>query len=139
SILSSVKVRQRPHHRAEEKMRNILKVALAALFCGCVAGAGAQGFPERPVTLVVPWPAGGSTDVALRTLAEAASKHLGQRILIDNRPGAAGTIGPAWMVRNAKPDGYVVSQMALTVFRMPHMTKVDFDPLTDFSWIIHLT
>jgi tripartite-type tricarboxylate transporter receptor subunit TctC len=59
--------------------------------------------------------------------------------VIENKPGAAGTIGPAWMARNGKPDGYVVAQMPITVFRMPHMTKTDFDPLADFTWILHLT
>src|SRR5687768_537915 len=122
-------------------MNAMLRIVLVALICFCAAGAAAQaqGFPERPVTLIVPWPAGGSTDVALRTLAEATSKHLGQRIVIENKPGAAGTIGPAWMARNGKPDGYVVAQMPITVFRMPHMTKTDFDPLADFTWILHLT
>src|SRR5690349_14282023 len=64
--------------------------------------------------------------VALRSLADTTSKYLGQRIVIDNRPGAAGTIGPTWLAKNGKPDGYVVSQMPITVFRLPHMTKVDF-------------
>jgi tripartite-type tricarboxylate transporter receptor subunit TctC len=56
----------------------------------------------------------------MRALAEATSKHLGQRVIVENRPGAAGTIGPAWLARNGKPDGYVVSQMPITVFRLPH-------------------
>jgi len=120
-------------------MKRILTFVLAAVLAGWAAAAAAQNFPERPVTLIVPWPAGGGTDVAMRTLAEASSKHLGQRIVIENKSGAAGTIGPAWMARNGKPDGYVVSQMPITVFRMPYMTKTDFDPLTDFTWIIHLT
>jgi tripartite-type tricarboxylate transporter receptor subunit TctC len=103
------------------------------------AAACAQNFPERPVTLIVPWPAGGSTDVALRALAETTSRHLGQRMVVETRAGASGTIGPAWMARNGRPDGYVVSQIPITVFRLPHMTKTDFDPVTDFTWIIHLT
>jgi hypothetical protein len=68
------------------------------------AAAGAQNFPERPVTLIVPWSPGGGTDVAMRALAEATGKHLGQRVIVENRPGAAGTIGPAWMSRNGKLD-----------------------------------
>jgi tripartite-type tricarboxylate transporter receptor subunit TctC len=116
-------------------------VLLFCIACGALiaAGAGAQNFPERPVALIVPWSPGGGTDVAMRALAEATGKHLGQRFIVENRPGAAGTIGPAWMARNAKPDGYVVSQMPITVFRLPHMTKTDFDPLSDFTWIINLT
>jgi tripartite-type tricarboxylate transporter receptor subunit TctC len=57
---------------------------------GLAAVACAQNFPERPVTLIVPWSPGGGTDVAMRALAEAASKHLGQRVVVENRAGAAG-------------------------------------------------
>ena len=99
---------------------------------------GAQNFPEKPVTLIVPYSAGGATDVAMRALAEAAAKQLGQRVIVDNRTGAGGTLGPATMV-NAKPDGYLISQMPITVFRMPYMTKTNFDPLADFTWIIHVS
>ncbi len=108
--------------------------------CGVLATAGAQAqnFPEKPVTLIVPYSAGGATDVAMRALAEAAAKQLGQRVIVDNRTGAGGTLGPATMV-NARPDGYLISQMPITVFRMPYMTKTNFDPLTDFTWIIHVS
>jgi len=99
----------------------------------------AQGYPERPVTLIVPWPAGGSTDVALRALGDAMAKHLGNRVVIDNKPGAGGTVGPGGMAANAKPDGYTIAQIPITVFRMPHMQKVNFDPMSDFTYIIGLT
>jgi tripartite-type tricarboxylate transporter receptor subunit TctC len=98
----------------------------------------AQSFPEKPITLIVPYSAGGSTDVAMRALADAASKHLGQRVVVENRTGVGGTLGPASMV-NAKPDGYLISQMPITVFRIPHMQKASFDPLTDFTWLIHVS
>jgi tripartite-type tricarboxylate transporter receptor subunit TctC len=115
-------------------------VLLCAVFGSLSAvTASAQSFPERPVTLIVPWPAGGGTDVAMRSLAEATSKHLGQRIVIENRGGASGTLGATWLARNGRPDGYVVTQMPITVFRLPHMTKTDFDPMNDFTWIINLT
>jgi tripartite-type tricarboxylate transporter receptor subunit TctC len=101
--------------------------------------ARAETFPARPVTLIVPWPAGGSTDAVLRALAKATEPHLGQPIVIDNKPGAAGTLGPAVMSKTAKPDGYTVSQVTQTQFRLPHMQKVSFDPIKDFSYIIRLT
>src|SRR5262249_12059011 len=88
---------------------------------------------------IVPWPAGGSTDISMRAIAEIASKHLGQRFVIENRAGASGTVGPAYMTQNTKADGYTICQMPITVFRLPHMMKTAFDPMTDFSWIIHLT
>jgi tripartite-type tricarboxylate transporter receptor subunit TctC len=91
------------------------------------------------VTLIVPWAAGGTTDVALRALATATEKYLGQSIVIENRAGASGTLGPANMAATAKPDGYTISQLPITVFRQPFMTKTSFDPTRDFTYIIGLT
>jgi len=111
--------------------------------CG-MAGAllawsvAAQNFPEKPVTLVVPYSAGGSTDVAMRALGDATARQLGQRVIIDNRTGVAGTLGPASIV-NARADGYLIAQMPITVFRVPYMQKGSFDPLNDFTWIIHVS
>ncbi len=96
-------------------------------------------FPNRPVTLIVPWPAGGATDRHLRVLAEATSKHLGQQIVIDNKPGASGTLGGATMAATARPDGYTLAQLPITIFRLPYMQRVSFDPKTDFSFVIHVT
>jgi tripartite-type tricarboxylate transporter receptor subunit TctC len=101
--------------------------------------ARAQDYPTRPVTLIVPWPAGGTTDVALRALATATEKYLGQSIVVENRAGASGTLGPANMAATAKPDGYTISQLPITVFREPFMTKTSFDPARDFTYIIGLT
>src|SRR5687768_8751845 len=99
----------------------------------------AQDFPSKPVNLIVPWPAGGSTDIAMRAIAEVAAKHLGQPITIDNKAGGTGTIGPATMAASAKPDGYTIAQLPITVFRMPLMQQTPWDPDKDFSYIIHLT
>lgn len=100
----------------------------------------AQGkFPAKPISLICPWPAGGSTDIMLRTLAEAAGKHLGQAVVIDNKAGASGTLGPATMAASAKPDGYTIAQMPVTTVRLPMIQKTSFDTLKDFTYIIHLT
>src|SRR5688572_6021454 len=107
---------------------------IAALSAAAVACA--QSFPTRPITLICPWSAGGPTDLHLRKVAELASKHLGQNVIIENRPGGSGMNGPATMAKTAKPDGYTISQLTITAFRVPHMQKVDWDPLTDFSYII---
>ena len=115
------------------------RVLLAAAMAAFATVAQAQQFPTRPVTLIVPWPAGGSTDIGMRALAAATEKHLGQSIVIENKPGAAGTIGPANMAANAKPDGYTVAQLPITVFRMPFIQKTSFDPAKDFTYIIHVT
>jgi tripartite-type tricarboxylate transporter receptor subunit TctC len=84
----------------------------------------------------VPWPAGGSTDTHLRKLSEIASRHLGQAIIIENKPGAGGMLGPSAMARSAAPDGYTISQLTVAAFRQPHMQKVDWDPLRDFTYVI---
>ena len=115
------------------------RVLLAAAMAAFATVAQAQQFPNRPVTLIVPWPAGGSTDIGMRALAAATEKHLGQSIVIENKPGAAGTIGPANMAANAKPDGYTVAQLPITVFRLPFIQKTSFDPTSDFTYIIHVT
>jgi tripartite-type tricarboxylate transporter receptor subunit TctC len=114
-------------------------VLLAAAICALAGAAQAQQFPTRPVTLVVPWPAGGSTDIGMRALASATEKHLGQSIVIENKPGAGGTIGPANMAANARPDGYTVAQLPITVFRLPFIQKTSFDPTKDFTYVIHIT
>jgi tripartite-type tricarboxylate transporter receptor subunit TctC len=101
-----------------------------------LGGAQAQTFPSRAVTLIVPWPAGGTTDVGMRALASATEKHLGQSIVVENRPGGSGTLGPGQMAATAKPDGYTVAQIPITVFRFPFMQKTSFDPSSDFTYII---
>jgi tripartite-type tricarboxylate transporter receptor subunit TctC len=99
----------------------------------------AQAFPARPISIYVAFPAGGPTDQFFRALAESASKTLGQPVIVENKPGAGGTLAPI-AAKNAKPDGYVVSQMPLGVFRVPHMQKApQFDPIKDFTYIINLT
>jgi tripartite-type tricarboxylate transporter receptor subunit TctC len=115
----------------------IVLVTAAALFGGGVAMA--QEYPTKPITLIVPWPAGGSTDISMRAIADAASKHLGQPIAVDNKGGGGGTIGPATMAAASKPDGYTISQIPITVFRLPLMQDVPWNPEKDFSYIIHLT
>ena len=117
-----------------------LALSIAATAMAAVAvPAFAQDYPVKPVTLIVPWPAGGSTDIAMRAIAEAAGKHLGQPIVVDNKAGGSGTVGPATMAATGKPDGYTIAQIPITVFRLPLMQKTTWDPLKDFTYIVHLT
>ncbi len=97
--------------------------------------AQAQSFPDKRITLYVSFGPGGPTDLAYRTLAEAASRHLGQRIIVENKPGASATLGAATVAR-ARPDGYTLAHLSSNVLRMPHMMKTDYDPLSDITWII---
>jgi tripartite-type tricarboxylate transporter receptor subunit TctC len=111
-------------------------VAIASLAAPALVRA--QSFPSRPIRYICPWPAGGSTDAVIRSLALSASNIMGQQIVVDNKPGAGGMLGAIELV-NAKPDGYTVAQLPQGVFRIPHMQKVAFDTLKDFTWIACLT
>ncbi len=115
--------------------RRMLLISCCAAALLSPLGASAQGYPNRPITLIVPWPAGGSTDRHLRVLAGIAAKHLGQNIVIENKPGGGGTLGPGTMALTAKPDGYTIAQYPLGMLRIPHMQKVQWDPLKDFTFI----
>lgn len=118
---------------------NNIKILTAAVFVAMSSSAWAQDYPNKPITLIVPWPAGGSTDIAMRAIADSASKQLGQPIAVDNKAGGGGTVGPATMAAASKPDGYTISQIPITVFRLPLMQDVSWNSETDFTYIVHLT
>src|SRR5262252_9871444 len=86
-------------------LRNV--VAAMALVAG-LGHAAAQDYPNRPITLVVPFPPGGSTTIVARSVADELSKMLGQTIVIDNRGGAGGTVGTRSLA-TAEPDGYTIA------------------------------
>jgi tripartite-type tricarboxylate transporter receptor subunit TctC len=115
-----------------------LFIALPAMAQNPLTGSG-QAFPTKPITLINPFEAGGPTDTQLRKLAEIAARHLGKPVVLETKPGAGGMLGPVSMAKTAKPDGYVLSQLAIGAFRIPHMEKVDWNPLKDFTYIIGLT
>ena len=95
-------------------------------------------YPSRPITLIVPWPAGGATDISMRLLGDIAGRALGVPVVVDNRPGAAGTlVAPA--LRAANPDGYTIGQLPLTLYRFPFQQKVSWDPLRDIAPIIQIS
>ena len=110
----------------------------AAASIALPALAQTQAFPNKPIRLICPWPAGGSTDGVMRSMADSAGKALGVQMIIDNKPGASGMLGPNELV-NAKPDGYTLSQLTIGVLRLPHMQKMQFDPMKDFTYIACLT
>ena len=115
--------------------------AVLALTGGALAApAYAQGkFPDRPIRLIVPWPPGGSADAQLRSLAELSAKTLGQPVLVENRPGASGTLGAQFLTTQAKPDGYTLAQMHMSIVRRPFIVRTPpWDPVNDFSHIIGL-
>ncbi len=121
---------------SEQSRREFLISTLAAAGTAAFpAVAHAQAFPSRPIKLICPWGAGGSADNIMRAMAASAGKILGGSIIVENKPGAAGTLGAIELV-NAPPDGYTLSQFSMAVIRVPHMQKVQFDPLKDFTYII---
>ncbi len=119
--------------------RRSMLCALGSVALGAPLAARAQAYPSKPITLIVPFPAGGSTDRHFRTLAEIAGKQLGQNVIVENKPGAGGTLGPSAMAKTAKPDGYTIAQYPLGMLRYPHMQKVNWNPIDDFTFIIGLS
>jgi tripartite-type tricarboxylate transporter receptor subunit TctC len=123
-------------------MRKVVGWRLAAIAAASIifpGGAPADDFPSHPVTFIVPYSVGGATDVQLRVLAAATEKHLGQTIVILNRPSATGMLGPAQMAATAKSDGYTVTQINTGVLRLPFMMKTSYDPAVDFTYIIGIS
>ena len=120
-------------------LRTAIIAVIAAVAVPAAFDAHAQNFPVKPIILICPWPAGGSTDQHLRAFAQIAAKHVGQNIVIENKPGAGGMLGPGNMTKVSAPDGYTLSQLPVGAFRIPHMQKVDWDPLRDFTYIIGIT
>ena len=117
--------------------RHLIQLAAATLAVSSAA-TWAQTFPVRPIKLVIAFPAGGPTDITMRQLAENASKILGQPVIIENKPGAGGTL-PAQTLQTAAADGYTLAQMPLGVFRLPYTTKINWDPVKDISYVINVT
>lgn len=101
--------------------------------------AAQDRYPEAPITLIVPFPTGSVTDAQMRALSGEASKRLGQPIVIVNKPGATGTLGPSAMAKTAKPDGYTLSVIPSSLVGLPHIQKVNYDPIKDFSYIISVS
>jgi tripartite-type tricarboxylate transporter receptor subunit TctC len=108
--------------------RTLLRAAGAALAANATAGAFAQTFPSRPVTLLVPYAAGGNADLTARLFAEALTKALGQSCVVDNKGGGGGSIG-AMAVLGSRADGHTLLFSAPSVFSVtPHLVKVAYTP-----------
>ncbi|MCX5591615.1 Bug family tripartite tricarboxylate transporter substrate binding protein [Alcaligenes endophyticus] len=118
---------------------NLLAATLA--FASIISPASAKDdYPQRPVTLVIPFAPGGSTDILGRLLAEEMSKRLGQPVIVENKAGAAGNIGGSYVAR-AKPDGYtlMVAAAGPTVINPSLYQNMQFSPVTDLAPITALT
>ena len=113
-------------------------VALLALILTPPVHVYAQEWPTRPVRFIVPFPAGGSTDVAARVLGEYLSRTLGQQVFIENKTGANGNLGMETAAKSA-PDGYTILVSTDSVAGNPHVYKMSIDPLKDLVPVIQLS
>ena len=120
-------------------MHSISKFFLATLVTAYALAAGAQNYPTKPVRIVVPFPAGGGVDLTARTVSQKLTDYLGQQVVIDNRAGAAGTIGAEHVAKSA-PDGYTLlvagpGSVAVAPLLFP---KLGYNPLKDLAPITML-
>ena len=115
-----------------------LKMAMAAATVLCTAGL-AHAWPDKPITMIVPWPAGGPSDIAARPLSKGLHDALGQPVIIDNRSGASGNIGTN-VVAKSNPDGYtlLVTASGPLVINQHLYAKMPFDPQKDLKPVTNL-
>jgi tripartite-type tricarboxylate transporter receptor subunit TctC len=114
--------------------RKILQATSSVALASVLSSGHAAAFPERPLTFICPWPAGGTADATMRALCVAAAKHLGQNIVFENKPGAAGMLGLKAMA-SAKADGYTIGQIPISVTRFSQLGSVQIDPLKDLTYL----
>ena len=111
---------------------------IGALFVYSASAAQAQNYPSRPITMIVPFPPGGLTDVPARLMATMMSEKIGQNVVVENKTGGTGTIGVAFASR-ATPDGYTLLANSLADTQNLHFVSVPYSPVDDFAqigWIV---
>jgi len=113
----------------------ILTLVVLSFYLSLPSGAGAQSYPAKPINMVIGWGAGGSTDVTLRALSDAAGKILGQPIVVQNKPGGGSAVALA-LLKNEKPDGYTLGNLSSAGIVGQHLRKVPYDSTQDFTPII---
>lgn len=119
------------------RRRHLIQAAAASTVASPLA-AFAQAFPNKPIKMMIGFSPAGPTDITMRQLAESASKHLGQPVIVENRAGAGGVM-PANALQTSAPDGYTIAQIPLGVFRMPYTTKINWHPVKDIQYILGVT
>ncbi|MBL8320407.1 MAG: tripartite tricarboxylate transporter substrate binding protein [Burkholderiaceae bacterium] len=118
------------------RRRHLVAAAMAAPFVNSLRAQ--ERFPSRAISLICPWPPGGSSDAVVRAFGDSAARVLGVPVITENKPGVGGTLG-ATAMQQAKPDGYALTQLPLGIYRLPHMQKMAFDPVKDLTHIVCLT
>jgi tripartite-type tricarboxylate transporter receptor subunit TctC len=114
----------------------MLKISFAIVTALLAATVSAQQFPAKPVTMIVPYAAGGPTDTVARVMGVAMAKPLGQTVIVENKPSAGGILGPE-TVKNAKPDGYTILIHHIGMATTPSLYRQElrFNPLADYEYI----
>lgn len=108
-------------------------ITIAGILVGALAMRAQAAWPDKPVTIVVPFAAGGNTDSIARITAQWLTKKLGQPVIVDNRPGANGAIAAGYVARS-QTDGYTLFMATLPQMAiLPHMQKVEYDPVKSFA------
>ena len=117
----------------EHAMMNASRIFAVAAWC-LVSAVNAETYPAKPIRFIVPFPPGGPTDVLARVLGQKLAEQMGQPVVLDNRPGAGGNLGPELAARSA-PDGYTLLLGAVgTLAISPHLyAKLNYDPARDFA------
>jgi tripartite-type tricarboxylate transporter receptor subunit TctC len=121
-------------HRTLPRRQLVLGGLGAAALAATTGRAFAADYPERPITFICPWPAGGTADRSMRAICLVAARELGQPIALENRAGASGMIG-TMALASARPDGYTIGQIPISVTRFSQLGTVQFDPLKDFTFL----
>ena len=119
-------------------LRSLLLSVSSACLCVLYVSASAQGFPAKPIKIIVPFGPGGFTDVAARILQRELAPAIGQPIIVENKPGAGSTIGTT-EVAKATPDGYTLVMVSTAHVISPHLYKsMPYDPINDFTPVMKL-
>jgi tripartite-type tricarboxylate transporter receptor subunit TctC len=123
------------HHFRKSRTSVLAGIVFILFFAS--GGLSQEVYPSRPVNFIVPFPPGGSTDLGYRLLTKETEKHLGQPIVVVNKPGGGGTVGVSALAAS-KPDGYTIGQTPSGGFLaiMPHMEKLPYHPIKDIRYIM---
>jgi tripartite-type tricarboxylate transporter receptor subunit TctC len=131
---------QYPSREKEFSMKKLFSVVLLFV-CATISEPpvmAAESWPKRPIHFIVPFPAGGSTDVAARVVGDYFSRTIGQQVVVENKSGANGNIAIEYAAKSA-PDGYTILIATDAVSTNPHVYKMDFDPLKELVPVIELS
>jgi len=123
--------------KAKRRILKMFLVCAVLVPMGLTAGHGSASsdFPNKPIQIIIGWSAGGSEDMRARALAPKLQEVLGQPVVVVNKPGGSGAIGLTFTAKS-KPDGYTISSCSTSpVLFLPHLQKIEFDPIKDFTYI----